>query len=59
MTNPIASILAVEATRDYAQSALPCAPTAPERPPRHRAPATRRAVASGLRWAASRLEPAV
>jgi hypothetical protein len=61
--NPIASILAVEATRDYARSALPDAPTLPD-PPRAPAPAPsaaalRRATARGLRWAANRIEPGI
>jgi hypothetical protein len=50
-------IAGVEATRRLAQSALPDAPTIPEREPTPRLPATRRAMAYGLRWVAKRIEP--
>ena len=54
--NPIAIVLAAQATRDHARSALPNAPTVPDPPEPSPAPA-RRALARGLRWAASRIEP--
>jgi hypothetical protein len=56
MMNPIALSVAVRQTRDFAQSALPDAPAVPD-PPRSQARNTRHAMASGLRWAANRLEP--
>ena len=62
--NPIAIHLAVQATRDYARSALPNAPTEPD-PPAPLATAAlpavvlRRGMARGLRWAANRIEPGV
>jgi hypothetical protein len=40
-----------------ARSAMPDAPTVPEREPTPRIPATRRALATGLRWVANRIEP--
>ena len=55
--NPIAARLVADLTRDYARSALPDAPTVPDPPPRPSAPAFRRRMAQGLRWAANRLEP--
>jgi hypothetical protein len=55
--NLLTGIPAVSATRSLAQSALPDAPTIPEREPTPRLPATRRAMATGLRWAANRIEP--
>jgi hypothetical protein len=55
--NMLAGVIAVAAARELNQSALPDAPTVPEREPTVRIPATRRAMASGLRWAASRIEP--
>jgi hypothetical protein len=62
--NPIAIHLAVQATRDYARSALPHAPTVPDPPtlPATVAPPAvvlRRGMARGLRWAANRIEPGV
>jgi hypothetical protein len=53
----IGLVAGVNATRRLAQSALPDAPTVPEREPTHRIQATRRAVAGGLRWVANRIEP--
>jgi|GEM_PF-2694118 hypothetical protein len=55
--NMLTGVAAVNATRSLAQSALPDAPTIPEREPTPRLPATRRAMATGLRWAANRIEP--
>jgi hypothetical protein len=55
--NMLSGILAVSASRELTESALPDAPTVPEREPTPRLPATRRAMASGLRWAANRIEP--
>lgn len=55
--NLLTGVVAVNATRQLAQSALPDAPTVPEREPTPRLPATRRAMAVGLRWAANRIEP--
>jgi hypothetical protein len=55
--NMLTGVLAVEATREFAQSALPDAPTVPAREPTLRVHATRRAMAAGLRWAACRIEP--
>lgn len=55
--NMLTGIAAVNATRGLAQSALPDAPTVPEREPTARMPATRRVMASSLRWAANRIEP--
>lgn len=55
--NMLAGVLVTQASRDLAQSALPDAPTVPTREPTPHVPATRRAMASGLRWAASRIEP--
>jgi hypothetical protein len=54
--NPIAIVLAGQATRDLAQSALPNAPTVPD-PPEPAPAGVRRALARGLHWAASRIEP--
>jgi hypothetical protein len=54
--NMLAGLLAVAAARDFSQSALPDAPTVPVREPTIRIPATRRAMATGLRWAANRIE---
>jgi hypothetical protein len=51
------AMYAIAATRAIAQSALPDAPTIPEREPTPRLPGTRRAMASSLRWAANRIEP--
>jgi hypothetical protein len=59
--NPIAIVLAVQATQDHAWSALPDAPTVPD-PPRPTAPPTfalRRAMARSLRRAANRIEPGI
>ncbi len=53
----IAAIWAVQTTRELSRSALPDAPTVPAREPTPRIPATRRAMANGLRWAANRIEP--
>jgi hypothetical protein len=53
----IGLVVGVNATRRLAQSALPDAPTVPEREPTPRIPATRRAAAGALRWVASRIEP--
>lgn len=61
MMNPIALLVAVQETSDFARSALPDAPTVPD-PPRHpgrRPRRTRHAMARGLRWAANRLEPSL
>ena len=55
--NMLTGVAAVNATRSLAQSALPDAPTIPEREPTPRLPGTRRVMASGLRWAANRIEP--
>jgi hypothetical protein len=55
--NMLAGVLVTQVARELSQSALPDAPTIPEREPTPRVPASRRAVASGLRWAASRIEP--
>jgi hypothetical protein len=52
----IGLIAGVNATRRLAQSALPGAPTVPERERTPRIPATRRALASGLRRVANRIE---
>ena len=57
--NMLAGVLATQVTREFAQSALPDAPTVPAREPTTRIPATRRVMASGLRWAASRIEPSI
>jgi hypothetical protein len=56
MMNPIALSVAVQETRDVAQSALPDAPAVSD-PPNRRPRSTLHAMASGLRWAANRLEP--
>ena len=53
--NMFAGLIGVAAARDLARSALPDAPTVPVREPTRIA--TRRAMASGLRWAADRIEP--
>lgn len=53
----LTGVLVVQATRALTESALPDAPTVPEREPTPRLPATRRVMASGLRWAANRIEP--
>jgi hypothetical protein len=55
--NMFTGVLAVAAARELSHSALPDAPTVPAREPTPRIPATRRVMASGLRWAASRIEP--
>ncbi len=52
-------MLANQQSRELAGSALPHAPTVPAREPTPRIPGTRRAMASGLRWAASRIEPRI
>ena len=57
--NLLAGVLVTQAAREFSQSALPDAPTVPAREPTPRIPATRRAMASGLRWAARRIEPRV
>jgi hypothetical protein len=57
--NLLAGVLATQVARELSQSALPDAPTVPAREPTTRIPATRRAMASGLRWAASRIEPRI
>ncbi len=43
--NLLTGMVAVDATRQLAQSALPDAPTVPEREPTPRLPVTRRAMA--------------
>lgn len=55
---PIASIIGVNLTRDYARSALPDAPVRPEhpRPPKRVGP-IRRGAAFTLRRMANQLEP--
>jgi hypothetical protein len=55
--NMLTGIIAVNAARELSQSAMPDAPTVPEREPTPRVSATRRAMASGLRRAANRIEP--
>ena len=55
--NMLTGIVAVNAARELSQSAMPDAPTVPEREPTARVSATRRVMASGLRWAAKRIEP--
>jgi hypothetical protein len=57
--NTLAIMLAYQLTRAEALSARPDAPTVPPRPPRkpRRLPGTRRAMANGLRWMATRIEP--
>ena len=55
--NMLIGIVAVNAARELSQSALPGAPTVPVREPTPRITATRRAVASGLRRTANRIEP--
>ena len=60
--NLIAIPLAVQATRDFARSALPDAPTVPDPPRLAAAPprfAVRHTMARGLRWAANRIEPGI
>jgi hypothetical protein len=62
--NPIAFQLAIDATQNHAQSALPNAPVLPDPPhvPAGAAPPAvvfRRGMARGLRWAANRIEPGV
>lgn len=47
--NMLTGIVAVNAARELFHSALPDAPTVPEREPTPRITATRRAVVSGLR----------
>jgi hypothetical protein len=54
---PLAAMYVLKSTRSIALSALPDAPTIPEREPTPRLPGTRRVMASGLRWAANRIEP--
>jgi hypothetical protein len=55
--NMLTGIVAVNAARELSRSAMPDAPTVPEREPTPRVLATRRVMASGLRWAANRIEP--
>lgn len=55
--DPIASIIGVNLTRQYAHSALPDAPVQPERPrPPKRVGPVRRGAASTLRRMANQLE---
>lgn len=58
MMEPIAAIIGVNLTRQYAHSAMPDAPVQPERPrPAKRVGPVRRGAAVTLRRLANRLEP--
>jgi hypothetical protein len=57
MLEPIALIMIGKATKQYAQSAQPQAPTIPASPPRERGTAIRRLTAVALRRLADRVEP--
>jgi hypothetical protein len=56
MFDPLAVFLADKATVRHVMSG-PDAPTAPDRPPRHRSRAVRRLVVPTLRRLADRIEP--